>query len=276
MSRRVAALAAALLAACGPPLHEGTGVVQEVDANLRQVVIAHDAIEDLMPAMTMNFDVANVELLAGLAPGDRLRFRIASAEGRYRIVAIDEIEAGDGRAGGTSGGLAAVAPEDDPAPGFALVDQDGRDVSLASLRGRWVLLDFVYTTCPGPCPILTGVHVDVQRGLPSALRERVRFVSISLDPTRDTPEKLRAYGAARGADLAGWSFLTGPETAVDAVLRSYGVGTVLEPDGELEHVVVTFLIDDEGRIRKRYFGLDHDVAEYLRDLARLAGPATSG
>jgi cytochrome oxidase Cu insertion factor (SCO1/SenC/PrrC family)/Cu/Ag efflux protein CusF len=276
VSRRVAAIAAALLAACGPSLHEGTGVVREVDADLRQLVIAHDDIEGLMPAMTMNFDVPSAELLAGLAPGDRVRFRLASADGRYRIVEIDEIGGGDPGAGGTTGGLAAVAPEDDPAPGFALVDQEGRDVSLVSLRGRWVLLDFVYTTCPGPCPILTGIHVDVQRSLPAALRERVRFVSISLDPARDTPEKLRAYGEARGADLASWSFLTGPEEAVDAVLRSYGVGTVLEPDGAIEHVVVTFLIDDEGQIRKRYFGLDHDVAEYLRDLARLAGPPASG
>jgi cytochrome oxidase Cu insertion factor (SCO1/SenC/PrrC family) len=58
---------------------------------------------------------------------------------------------------------------------------------------------------------------------------------------------------------------------VDAVLRSYGVGTVVEPDGELQHVVVTFLIDAQGRITKRYFGLDHDAGEDLRDLRQAAG-----
>jgi protein SCO1/2 len=108
--------------------------------------------------------------------------------------------------------------------------------------------------------------VQLQRQLPEALRRRVRFVSISLDPERDTPAALRAYALARGADFAGWSFLTGEPSRVASVLESYGVGTLREPNGEIEHVVVSFLIDAHGRIAKRYFGLDHPPDEYLRDL----------
>ena len=72
---------------------------------------------------------------------------------------------------------------------------------------------------------------------------------------------------ARGADLSRWSFLTGEPQAVDSVLKSYGVGTVRDGDNEIQHVVVTFLIDGREQITKRYFGLDHDVNEYLRDLS---------
>jgi protein SCO1/2 len=163
------------------------------------------------------------------------------------------------------------APTRDPAPDFALTDQDGKPVTLASLHGRVVLLDFVYTSCPGPCPILTSKHVALQKALPEAERARVRLVSVSLDPARDTPEALRRYASARGADLAGWSFLTGPPPDVSAVVESYGVGTIAKPDGEIEHVVVTYLLDPDGRIAKRYFGLEHDTDELLRDVTSLAG-----
>ena len=265
------ALATALLAACGAELYAGVGTVKEVRPDLDQLVLDHEDIEGLMPAMTMNFDVAP-ELLAGLAPGDRVRFQLSVEGGRHRIVAIERIEAGEAGLSGSreGGGLGNVAPEDDPAPAFSLMDQDGRALSLESLRGRLVLLDFVYTSCPGPCPILTGTHVSVQQELPEHVRPQVWFASISLDPVRDTPEKLRAYAEARGADLASWSFLTGPPEVVATVLASYGVGTVPEPNGEIQHVVVTFLIDADGRILKRYFGLDHEVDEFLRDIGREA------
>ena len=217
MSLRALALAAVLLAACGPKLHTGTGTVKEVRPDLRQLVLDHEDIEGLMPAMTMNFDVAAPELLAGLAPGDRVRFELSVDGEHYRIVAIERLGAGEADAVGEAGssGLTAVAPEQDPAPAFALVDQDGRPLSLESLRGKVVLLDFVYTSCPGPCPIQTGMHVRVQQELPEPVRPQVWFASISLDPLRDTPEKLRAYAKARGADLASWSFLTGPRETVE-------------------------------------------------------------
>jgi protein SCO1/2 len=134
-----------------------------------------------------------------------------------------------------------------------------------------VLLDFIFTHCPGPCPILTGLHVKVQRELSPELRARTQLVSISLDPLRDTPAVLREYAHKRGADLANWSFLTGTSEEVDAVLKSYGVGRARTPAGQIEHIVVTFLIDADGQIARRYVGLDgHDPKEVLRDLAKLA------
>ena len=157
-----------------------------------------------------------------------------------------------------------VTPEEEFAPAFDLIDQDGAPVSLSDFAGKIVLLDFIYTHCPGPCPILTGIHASVQSEIADALRDRIRFVSISLDPERDTPEAMKAYAIARGADLDGWSFLTGEPAVVDEVVRSYGVGTGVQPDGEIEHLVISFLIDGEGRILKRYLGLEHTV-EALRE-----------
>lgn len=260
-----------LAAACGgPDLYEADGTVTEVRPDLRQVVIDHDDIPGLMPAMTMNFDVADPALLERLAAGDRVHFRIARDGEAYRIVSAEKVgEAGSAGASG-SGGLAAVAPAAELAPPFELTDQDGAPKSLASLRGKVVLLDFVYANCPGPCPILTGTHARAQKVLPAEARPRVWFVSVTLDPERDTPEVLRRYGQARGADFSSWSFLTGPKESVEQVIARYGVGKLPASNGEIQHVVVSFLIDPEGRIAKRYFGLEHHADDLARDLAAAA------
>jgi protein SCO1/2 len=269
--RLLAACALLAAAACGDgrELYEAEGTVTEVRADLGQLVIDHDDIPGLMPAMTMNFD-AEAALLAGLAAGDRIHFHLAREGGSYRLVAAEKI--GEAGAAGVAGsvGLADVVPEAEPAPPFELVDQDGAPRSLASLRGKTVLLDFVYANCPGPCPILTGTHVRVQKVLPEALRGKVWFVSVTLDPERDTPATLRAYGKARGADFASWSFLTGPKPAVEDVIARYGVGKMPAPGGEIQHIVVSFLIDPEGRIVKRYFGLEHHADDLAREIAELA------
>jgi protein SCO1/2 len=133
------------------------------------------------------------------------------------------------------------------------------------------VLDFIFTTCQGPCPMLTSAHVTLQRSLPPELRARTRFVSISLDPVRDNPMALRAYGLKRGADLTGWSFLTGPPDTVAEVVKAYGVGTLRRPDGQIDHLVATFLIDGDGQIVQRFIGLEHEPEELLKALERLSG-----
>jgi len=160
-------------------------------------------------------------------------------------------------------------PEPLMAPDFALIDQEAQPLSLAALRGKVVLLDFVYTRCPGPCPILTGVHRSVRDGLSEADRPAVQLVSITLDPEHDTPAVLREYASKRRIDAEGWSFATGPTADVDALAHAYGVGSVRQPNGEIEHTVATFLIDREGRIARRYLGTTHEPDAIRADLERL-------
>lgn len=274
-------LLAALLAACDVAQHsrrarrvEATGVVEAVDAELKQVVIDHEDIPGVMPAMSMSFDVGDPRLLETLAPGQKIEFTLELRERSLRVVAARVIE--DPGVAGRSGtlepaGFARAVGEAQPAPDFALIDQDGKPVSLASLRGHVLLLDFVYTHCPGPCPILTARHVEVQRALPPELAEKVRFVSISLDPARDTPQALRAYATARGADLARWSFLTGEAGTVTDVLERYGVGAKPGENGEIDHLVITYVIDAEGRIARRFGGLEHGRDTLVAALGAVAG-----
>lgn len=261
----------------GPGIYEAEGTVESVLREDRQLVVAHEDIEGLMPAMTMSFDVADPSVLEGLEPGQRIAFHLEAKDDRYRILDARVLGAA-GAAGASGGGVGsdlAAAEGEESAPPFSLTSQAGETVSLEDLRGKTVLLDFIYTHCPGPCPILTSTHVRVQRTLPEGVREKVRFVSISLDPERDTPEALREYAEARGADLSDWSFLTGSPEEVDEVLRAYGAGGTPGEDGEIIHVVVTYLIDPQGHIAKRYVGLEHHADDLRADVERVAAQASS-
>lgn len=266
----VLAISLLLASACSRSQHyHARGVVEDVQPETGQIVIAHKDIPGLMPAMTMNFDVSDKKLLETLTAGDAIDFEVEFTGKAYIVTQATVRERGVATDGAAD--LDAVVPEDDPAPPFRLTDQDGNPRSLEDLRGKLVVMDFIWTRCPGPCPILTGLHVKLQRMIPPALADQVRFVSISLDPVRDTPAVLREYAQKRGADLATWSFLTGAPDEVDAVLRAYGVGSAKAPDGQIEHVVATFVIDGNGQIARRHLGLDgHDPKELLRELEALA------
>ncbi len=255
---------------CGagePRSYEVRGVVRDVQRDYGQILVQHEEIPGVMEAMTMNFALRDPALFEGLEKGQGIEFTLEVSRRGYTITRIERTEAGAGADGSAPRG--ALPADADVAPAFALVDQDGRDVTLASLGGNAILLDFVFTRCTGPCPILSSRQVGLQRRLTTEVRARTHFVSITLDPAYDTPAALREYASARGADLSNWSFLTGAPADVEAVVASYGVGSVRAPDGDIEHLIVTFLIAPDGRIAERYVGMEDDPETILRDLMRL-------
>jgi protein SCO1/2 len=158
-----------------------------------------------------------------------------------------------------------------PAPSFALVDQTGHALSLSDLRGNVLAINFVFTTCSDSCPIVTAKMVEIQRRLGKDFGARVRFVSISVDPLTDTPERLRAYAAKFGADVPGWSFLTGTPAQIDQVVRDFGAYARRAAGGAVEHLTLTSLVDPKGRLRVQYLGYRFQEGEMLADLQELLG-----
>src|SRR5262245_18620386 len=96
------------------------------------------------------------------------------------------------------------------APDFSLISQHGTTVALADFRGKVVAVTFIYTLCTDTCPVLTPMMSFVQDRLGKDFAEKIVFISITVDPDRDTPEVLNEYAKAFGANPAGWFFLTGP------------------------------------------------------------------
>jgi protein SCO1/2 len=111
-------------------------------------------------------------------------------------------------------------------PDVTLVDQDGARVPLrAALAGdRLVVVDFVFTTCTTVCPVLSALLARVQEGLGPRAGRDVLLVSVSLDPARDTPERLKAFARRFGAG-PGWTWLTGERGDVERALRGLGAST---------------------------------------------------
>jgi protein SCO1 len=156
-----------------------------------------------------------------------------------------------------------------PAPDFALTSQDGAEATLGSLRGKVVAVAFIYTWCPDICPMLTDKMARVQDALGKDFGTKVAFVSITIDPERDTPAALKEYARSFQANLAGWSFLTGEPAAVLEVAHRYGVAVAKQSDGAIDHTLLTTLIDRQGTMRVQYLGYRFDEEEFRRDLQSL-------
>jgi protein SCO1/2 len=155
-----------------------------------------------------------------------------------------------------------------PAADFQLVDQDGQTVRLQDLRGKAVALTFLYTHCPDVCPVITAKFREVSRSLDDEPTD-VALVAVTVDPERDTVERLREYTASVGMD-GRWHFLTGERSVLEHVWSSYGIGvTHSAHDHMIGHTDAVYLIDPEGR-QRLLMRQDLDPADLARNLRTLA------
>ncbi len=133
-------------------------------------------------------------------------------------------------------------------PEFELVAQDGQPFNSKVLRGKVWVADFIYTTCPGPCPRMTSQMREVQDAV-IKMRD-VKLVSFTVDPARDTPEVLAAYAKTHGASTEDWYFLTGPEATLQTLDRNtFKLGDL---NSSLQHSTRFVLVDRQSRIRGYY------------------------
>jgi protein SCO1/2 len=160
-----------------------------------------------------------------------------------------------------------------PASDFTLTNQDGRAVRLADLRGKPVLLTFIYTTCPDVCPLITADMVRIQRLVKARGGPEAIFLSITTDPEVDRPDVLKAYAERHGVDLATWALLTGTTAELQPVWNAYSVKVTRRARGLVDHTGVSILIDRLGRIRYRYRGWSLDTPTVVADLERLNAEA---
>lgn len=161
--------------------------------------------------------------------------------------------------------------ETDCLPDIKLIDQSGHPFSLASLKGQPVLVDFFYTTCPGPCLVLTARMRSIAEKLGDTLGAKAFFVSITVDPERDTPAQLLAYAHEQRADRKGWVFLTGAPSQIDAVMARFKLIRQHEADGSVAHVLEFFLVGPDGRLRYQYLASEVHTERVAADIANAAG-----
>jgi cytochrome oxidase Cu insertion factor (SCO1/SenC/PrrC family) len=151
-----------------------------------------------------------------------------------------------------------------PAPGLALRDQKGANISLRSLRGRVVLLTFLDSKCVRECPIEGRVLGDVLRGIKATGAEAV---VVSVDPWADTPASARTF-AARSGWSGDWQWLLGKKAALAPVWRAYNIAVKRTPH-DILHSTALYLIDPAGDLRAGYL-FPFSAAAVTQDVNRLA------
>lgn len=161
-----------------------------------------------------------------------------------------------------------AANPNDCLPNVTLIDQHGHDVTLSSLKGRPLLIDFIYTRCPGPCPLMTSRMAVVANLLGAQLGSKVTFVSITIDPEHDHPPQLLKYAREAGADRQGWLFLTGAPIQIEQVMTIYRLRRERNPDGTIQHSTMSFLLGPDGRQLRQYAALHVTPATVVADIER--------
>jgi protein SCO1 len=155
-------------------------------------------------------------------------------------------------------------------PDLKLVDQYGQPVSLASLKGKPVLFDFFYTTCPGPCLVLTARMRSIAEKIGHALGSKVSFVSVTVDPEHDGARQLLAYAKEQQAERKGWLFLTGAPAHIDNLMARFQLTRQREADGSVDHVLEFFLVGSDGHLLYQYLASDVRPERIAGDIATAA------
>jgi protein SCO1/2 len=149
-------------------------------------------------------------------------------------------------------GAYATSGTTDCLPDITLQNQAGQPVTLSSLKGKPVLLDFIYTSCPGPCLVLTARMKKIARDLGPQLGRDITMVSITVDPEHDGPKQLAYYVKEQGANFPGWHFLTGTPQQIDDVMANFKLKRVKESDGSVDHIIDFFMLSPDGREARVY------------------------
>lgn len=156
-----------------------------------------------------------------------------------------------------------------PIPDFSLTNQRGEPFEVKSLRGKIVLLAFVYTTCPDVCPLVTISMSSVQRALTDQERKSVYLLSVTTDPEVDKPGVLKSYAERHNVDFTNWSLLTGDSQQLAFVWNAFGIKVLGKARGLVSHTSLTALMDKGGTVRFTYDGAAPDAKVILEDLRGL-------
>jgi protein SCO1/2 len=252
------------------------GMVLQVDTTHHSVVISHDAVPGVMPAMTMPFEVSSASELKGLVPGAIVSFTLvirgsSSHIERLRVIRYESVE----RDPITARRLrllqkVTAAPATPPvvgqaAPDFTLTDHTRAKAALSQFRGKVVALNFIYTSCVLPqfCYRLASQFAVVQKRFKERMGRDLVLLTTTFDPARDTPERLAEYSRQWTAD-ASWHFLTGTSDDVQRVCRLFGVDAFPD-EGLISHSARTVVIDRGGVIAASIEGNEY-TATQLGDL----------
>ncbi len=253
------------------------GKVITVDKAQKKASIAHEEVEDYMPAMTMDFPIKDDWVFDELSKDADVRADLmVDADGYWlENIAIVAAPNPNQTPPPTKEDVAQIGNE---VPAFTLINQDGKRISLKDFRGKASAITFIYTRCPLPeyCTKMSTNFSDLARQLQTSdLKNEIRLLTVSFDPKTDTPKALKDYGLAylRGIenpDFTVWQLATGTDKEVKDIAEFFGLYYKTETDEnnqtQFNHSLRTIVITPEGKVQKVFSGNEWTTGDLLREL----------
>lgn len=252
------------------------GKVVAVDRAKKTVTVAHEDVGDgFMPAMTMDFPVKDDFVLDDLTKDADIRADLVVDKDSFWLENFAIVAAPNPNqpALPMNENFAQIGKE---VPGFTLTNQDGKRISLKDFRGKVLAITFIYTRCPLPnyCIRMSTAFSDAAKQIAASdLKDKVRLLSISFDPTYDTPKTLRDYGSGylRGTqkpDFSVWQLATGSEREIKDVSEFFGLRyeTNESDKTQINHSLRTIVVAPDGAVRKILSGNEWTTDDLLREL----------
>lgn len=287
-------LAAASVAGCkqAPPTPAGPtitktfkirGKIVSTDPAAGQITLDHEAVPGFMDAMVMPYKLADPSIMSELHSGDGITADViveqvvdqngADPQGGYKDARLDHIVVVSQARPDYKPKVQYHVPEKgDQVPDFALLNQSGKTIHLDQFRGRVVLMTFIYTRCTLAdfCPRMSRNFAEIDKALESdpALYAKTHLLSVSFDPTYDTPAVLKSYGGAYTGNYTNekfghWDFAAPPVKELEAMTEFFDVGVMPGENKSLTHSLSTVLIGKDGKVVAWYPTNDWQPSEMV-------------
>jgi protein SCO1/2 len=251
--------------------YELRGQIHAVDQPRQEITIKQVDIRGFMPGMTMPFKVKDARLLLGLEAGDFVKAALVVEDTRAYLSSVE-------RTGHAELTATLPVPRVDvlepgqPVPDVRVTNEAGTARTLSDWRGRIVAVTFTYTRCPLPdfCPRMDQQFKNVQGEIlaDARIRDRIALLSVSVDPTFDTPQVLAAHAQRVGADPRVWHFVTGQRDALAAFASRFGISIIRDGSNaaDITHNLRTAVIASDGTLLTILNGNDWTPADLMRAL----------
>lgn len=271
------------------------GQVLAVDAALNSVMLAHEAIPGFMPAMTMEYKVADPAVLTELHSGDRIMADLLNdrdAAGPKNLRLAQVVVTAQARPDYLPKEQFHAPTVGEAVPDFSLLNQSGKKISLSQFKGKVVALTFVYTRCPIAdfCPRMSRYFAEIDKHLASdpAVYAKTHLLTVSFDPEYDTPKVLRSYGGAYTGKYSQetfghWDFAAPSVAELPKLEHWFGVGVTPMPADksasgsgaptgkQLQHSLSTVIIGKDGKVAAFYPTNEWTVDDAVKAIRQAAG-----
>jgi len=267
-----------------------TGRVVSIDTQAQSAVIDGDLVQGYMAPMAMTYKFKPTSLSRQLGPGDSISAdlvvvdhdpRDETTEPEYWLENVKVTARAASPPAKSANSYHMPAPGED-VPDFALINQDGKTISLKKYRGKVLFITFIYTRCPFQdfCPRMSSNFAEIykQTSADPSLAG-VHLLSISFDPEHDSPKVLRNYGFSVAHTespslFQRWEFAAPSAADLPRISEFFAV-TVQSENGTITHNLSTAVIGPDGKIVKWYHGGDWQVSDLIKDAAGAAGKTAS-